>query len=183
MPKYLCDYCQVWLTHDSQSVRKAHNAGRAHLQNVQDYYTKVAQEEAQKRLEEDPSLGNLNKESSLLQLPLAYAFPPKLYQFQFTYPPPPNIVPANVYMATRGSVPTATPMPYIPTTTTTAFNPSYSNGMTTVMPVTNPAPDAGVAHSYSNSAQRSRTQNIPNMTGKQHPYQQKKQFHARSSRT
>lgn len=32
------DYCDVFLTHDSTSVRKAHNCGRNHLQNVRDYY-------------------------------------------------------------------------------------------------------------------------------------------------
>lgn len=30
--------CDVYLTHDSVSVRKAHNSGRNHLQNVRDYY-------------------------------------------------------------------------------------------------------------------------------------------------
>lgn len=33
-----CDYCDVYLTHDSMSVRKAHNSGRNHLRNVVDYY-------------------------------------------------------------------------------------------------------------------------------------------------
>jgi hypothetical protein len=33
-----CDYCDVYLTHDSMSVRKAHNAGRNHLRNVVEYY-------------------------------------------------------------------------------------------------------------------------------------------------
>ncbi|SCZ91743.1 BZ3500_MvSof-1268-A1-R1_Chr5-1g07644 [Microbotryum saponariae] len=33
-----CDYCDVFLTHDSSSVRKAHNSGRNHLTNVRDYY-------------------------------------------------------------------------------------------------------------------------------------------------
>lgn len=32
------DYCDVYLTHDSMSVRKAHNAGRNHERNVLDYY-------------------------------------------------------------------------------------------------------------------------------------------------
>ncbi|KAJ3472138.1 hypothetical protein NLG97_g11256 [Lecanicillium saksenae] len=32
------DYCDVYLTHDSMSVRKAHNSGRNHLRNVVDYY-------------------------------------------------------------------------------------------------------------------------------------------------
>ncbi|KAI9466931.1 U1 small nuclear ribonucleoprotein C [Lactarius psammicola] len=38
MPKHYCDYCDVYLTHDSASVRKAHNSGRNHLANVRDYY-------------------------------------------------------------------------------------------------------------------------------------------------
>ncbi|PWN19319.1 zf-U1-domain-containing protein [Microstroma glucosiphilum] len=38
MGKHYCDYCDVYLTHDSVSVRKAHNSGRNHLQNVRDYY-------------------------------------------------------------------------------------------------------------------------------------------------
>ena len=32
------DYCDVYLTHDSMSVRKAHNAGKNHLRNVTEYY-------------------------------------------------------------------------------------------------------------------------------------------------
>lgn len=32
------DYCDVYLTHDSMSVRKAHNSGRNHERNVLDYY-------------------------------------------------------------------------------------------------------------------------------------------------
>ncbi|CAK7266473.1 U1 small nuclear ribonucleoprotein C [Sporothrix epigloea] len=45
MPK--CDYCDVYLTHDSMSVRKAHNSGRNHLRNVVDYYQQVGHEKAQ----------------------------------------------------------------------------------------------------------------------------------------
>lgn len=35
------DYCDVYLTHDSMSVRKAHNNGRNHLRNVQAYYERM----------------------------------------------------------------------------------------------------------------------------------------------
>lgn len=35
------DYCDVYLTHDSMSVRKAHNAGRNHLRNVVEYYQRA----------------------------------------------------------------------------------------------------------------------------------------------
>ncbi|PKS07593.1 hypothetical protein jhhlp_006199 [Lomentospora prolificans] len=41
MPKFFCDYCDVYLTHDSMSVRKAHNSGRNHLRNVVDYYQRT----------------------------------------------------------------------------------------------------------------------------------------------
>lgn len=37
----LGDYCDVYLTHDSMSVRKAHNSGRNHLRNVVDYYQRT----------------------------------------------------------------------------------------------------------------------------------------------
>ena len=42
-----CDYCDVYLTHDSMSVRKAHNSGRNHLRNVVDYYQQIGHEKAQ----------------------------------------------------------------------------------------------------------------------------------------
>lgn len=38
MPRYYCDYCDAYLTHDSAKVRKAHNAGRKHKSSVRDYY-------------------------------------------------------------------------------------------------------------------------------------------------
>ena len=36
-----CDYCDVYLTHDSMSVRKDHNSGRNHIRNVVDYYQRM----------------------------------------------------------------------------------------------------------------------------------------------
>ncbi|KAF2110723.1 U1 zinc finger-domain-containing protein [Lophiotrema nucula] len=47
MPKFFCDYCDVYLTHDSMSVRKAHNSGRNHLRNVQQYYEQISSEHTQ----------------------------------------------------------------------------------------------------------------------------------------
>jgi U1 small nuclear ribonucleoprotein C len=47
MPKFFCDYCDVYLTHDSMSVRKAHNSGRNHMRNVIDYYQQIGHEKAQ----------------------------------------------------------------------------------------------------------------------------------------
>jgi len=47
MGKHYCDYCDVFLTHDSTSVRKAHNCGRNHLQNVREYYASLPPAELQ----------------------------------------------------------------------------------------------------------------------------------------
>ncbi|CAH9133953.1 unnamed protein product [Cuscuta epithymum] len=38
MPRYYCDYCDTYLTHDSPSVRKQHNSGYKHKANVRTYY-------------------------------------------------------------------------------------------------------------------------------------------------
>ena len=48
MPKYYCDYCDTYLTHDSPSVRKTHCQGKKHKENVRDYYQKWMEERAQK---------------------------------------------------------------------------------------------------------------------------------------
>ena len=48
MPKYYCDYCDTFLTHDSPSVRKTHNGGRKHKENVRMYYQTWMEEQAQK---------------------------------------------------------------------------------------------------------------------------------------
>ena len=49
MPRYYCDYCDAYLTHDSASVRKQHNIGFKHKANVRAYYAllkRTADEEA-----------------------------------------------------------------------------------------------------------------------------------------
>ncbi|CAH8624345.1 unnamed protein product [Dicrocoelium dendriticum] len=48
MPKYYCDYCDTYLTHDSPSVRKTHCGGRNHKDNVKEYYQKWLEEQVQK---------------------------------------------------------------------------------------------------------------------------------------
>lgn len=45
MPRYYCDYCDTYLTHDSPQVRKQHNAGYKHKANVRNYFMQF--EEAQ----------------------------------------------------------------------------------------------------------------------------------------
>ncbi|KII65669.1 U1 small nuclear ribonucleoprotein C [Thelohanellus kitauei] len=47
MPKYYCDYCETSLTHDSPSVRKTHNQGKKHKENVRIYYNQWIGDKAQ----------------------------------------------------------------------------------------------------------------------------------------
>ncbi|KAM5290661.1 LOW QUALITY PROTEIN: U1 small nuclear ribonucleoprotein C-like [Glossophaga mutica] len=47
MPKFYCDYCDTYLTHDSPSVRKTHCSGRKH-RNVKGYSQKWMEEQAQR---------------------------------------------------------------------------------------------------------------------------------------
>ncbi|KAK7099369.1 hypothetical protein V1264_003516 [Littorina saxatilis] len=52
MPKYYCDYCDTYLTHDSPSVRKTHCNGRKHKENVRLYYQKWLEEQVQKLVDD-----------------------------------------------------------------------------------------------------------------------------------
>ncbi|TFK71789.1 zf-U1-domain-containing protein [Pluteus cervinus] len=80
MPKHYCDYCDVFLTHDSASVRKAHNSGRNHLANVRDYYASLGHDKAQSIIDQITSA----YESSGGPPPGGFGFGP-----QHLGPPPP----------------------------------------------------------------------------------------------
>ncbi|KAI8052332.1 U1 zinc finger-domain-containing protein [Syncephalis plumigaleata] len=51
MPKYYCDYCDIFLTHDSASVRRAHNTGWKHAMHVRNYYADLTSDKVQAMLE------------------------------------------------------------------------------------------------------------------------------------
>lgn len=44
MPKYYCDYCKSYLTHDKISVRKSHLSGKNHIRNYCVYYEEKAKQ-------------------------------------------------------------------------------------------------------------------------------------------
>lgn len=52
MPKYYCDYCDIYLTHDSPSVRKSHNEGWKHKAIVKAYYSLFERDETQLIIEQ-----------------------------------------------------------------------------------------------------------------------------------
>jgi len=49
MPRYYCDYCDTYLTHDSQAGRKQHNRGWKHRENVKQYYNTIVGAEEYKK--------------------------------------------------------------------------------------------------------------------------------------
>lgn len=52
MGKCYCDYCDVFLTHDSVAVRKQHNDGNKHKQNVCEYYRQFIGVKTQKLIDQ-----------------------------------------------------------------------------------------------------------------------------------
>ncbi|OQE08830.1 hypothetical protein PENVUL_c008G05434 [Penicillium vulpinum] len=90
------DYCDVYLTHDSMSVRKAHNSGRNHLRNVVDYYQQIGQEKAQSVIDSITSSYAAEGQQAPNMMPPG-AFPPPFgfpgHPGMAGMPPPPFGIP------------------------------------------------------------------------------------------
>lgn len=98
MPKFFCDYCDVYLTHDSMSVRKAHNSGRNHLRNVVDYYQQIGHEKAQSVI--DSITNSYAAEGQSASNPMfgqnPGVHPPPPFGLPGGLPPPPFAIPGGV---------------------------------------------------------------------------------------
>ncbi|KAI6784375.1 U1 small nuclear ribonucleoprotein C [Emericellopsis cladophorae] len=112
MPKFFCDYCDVYLTHDSMSVRRAHNSGKNHLRNVVDYYQQIGHEKAQSVIDSITASytaeGQAHANPMLPQNQPGHGFPPPSLGFPVGGPPPPFPAPGG-----RG-VPPMPPFPGAP---------------------------------------------------------------------
>lgn len=95
MPKYYCDYCDTYLTHDSPSVRKTHCTGRKHKDNVKFYYQKWMEEQAQHLIDATTAAFKAGK---IAQNPFSAVPPPVAGKVTI---PPPNMTgpPPRVPMA------------------------------------------------------------------------------------
>eukprot|EP00455_Lapot_gusevi_P051654 TRINITY_DN775_c0_g1_i3.p1 TRINITY_DN775_c0_g1~~TRINITY_DN775_c0_g1_i3.p1 ORF type:complete len:134 (+),score=45.43 TRINITY_DN775_c0_g1_i3:92-493(+) len=51
MPRYYCDYCDVYLTHDSFSGRRQHMEGRRHQENVRQHYSEILLQQQQQTMQ------------------------------------------------------------------------------------------------------------------------------------
>lgn len=69
MPKYYCDYCDTYLTHDSPSVRKTHCSGRKHKDNVRVYYQTWMEEQAQALIDKTTKEFQKGKMQNPFQMP------------------------------------------------------------------------------------------------------------------
>ncbi|CCA66564.1 related to lipoyltransferase [Serendipita indica DSM 11827] len=124
MPKHYCDYCDVWLTHDSAAVRKAHNSGRNHLSNVREYYASLGHDKAQTIIDQitqaferggGPPPGGFN-----------FQFPPQPGGPFAQGPPPPGMVPPP-FMPPPGMMPPGAMPPFPPNGAPNAFPPFPPN--------------------------------------------------------
>lgn len=136
MPRYYCDYCDTYLTHDSPSVRKQHNAGYKHKANVRSYYLKFEEEQTQIMIDQKIK-ERLGQAAAYQQIGAAYnqhlaAFPGQRPRLPMIPPPmmpvpgamPPQLVP--------GARPPILPIPL-------PGPPGYSAGAPTA-PIAGPVP-------------------------------------------
>lgn len=87
MPKYYCDYCDTYLTHDSPSVRKTHCIGRKHRDNVKFYYQKWMEEQAQHLIDATTAAFKAGK---IAQNPFSAPPPNMANMTNMTSVPPPS---------------------------------------------------------------------------------------------
>ncbi|GMH18797.1 hypothetical protein Nepgr_020638 [Nepenthes gracilis] len=95
MPRYYCDYCDTYLTHDSPSVRKQHNAGYKHKANVRSYYQQFEEQQTQSLIDQRIK-EHLGQAAAFQQVGAAYA------AWQRARPP---VLPTPPILPIPGSVP------------------------------------------------------------------------------
>ncbi|KFD53791.1 hypothetical protein M513_05297 [Trichuris suis] len=114
MPKYFCDYCDTFLTHDTPSVRKTHNSGRKHRENVRMYYQQWLEEQAQKLVD---ATARAFRESNVMRNPVGMMPPPGAMlipgaSMPLAMPPHPGMpIPGPPYMFPPAGMPPVAGLP------------------------------------------------------------------------
>jgi U1 small nuclear ribonucleoprotein C len=97
MPKYYCDYCDVFLAHDSRSVRKLHNSGWKHKMNVKAYYGQFISDPTQILMDQKSQPFNPNalqpKMNDIVSQPPMLIPPMAHHHHHQGMVPPPGIIP------------------------------------------------------------------------------------------
>ncbi|XP_017231214.1 U1 small nuclear ribonucleoprotein C [Daucus carota subsp. sativus] len=137
MPRYYCDYCDTYLTHDSPSVRKQHNAGYKHKANVREYYQQYEQQQHQILIDERIK-AHLGQAAAFQQVGAAYN---QMRPRMAVLPTPMMPMPGNPQMAMTGPLLPGMRPPVL-------MRPAYMPGpgmppMTTTPPGAPPLPGQG----------------------------------------
>lgn len=113
MPKYYCDYCDTYLTHDSPSVRKTHNSGRKHKDNVKYYYQKWMEEQAQSLIDQTTKAfeRGSKKGQAFANVPPPGVLPPGMMPPMPGGVPPPGAIPFGMPPPNAMLPPNAMPPP------------------------------------------------------------------------
>ena len=100
MPKYYCDYCDTYLTHDQTSVRKTHCSGRKHKENVKFYYQKWMEDQAQNLIDATTAAFKAGKLPGGVPPPGGVSIPPPMNMRPGMPPPPgmPGMPPPGEYL-------------------------------------------------------------------------------------
>ncbi|MCO5597392.1 hypothetical protein L7F22_051468 [Adiantum nelumboides] len=85
MPRYYCDYCDTYLTHDSPSVRKQHNQGYKHKANVRSYYQQFEEQQTQSLIDQKVK-EHLHMGGGFMMQPGAYRPPPMMRPLSLPVP-------------------------------------------------------------------------------------------------
>uniref|UniRef100_A0A7C8YBG4 U1 small nuclear ribonucleoprotein C n=1 Tax=Opuntia streptacantha TaxID=393608 RepID=A0A7C8YBG4_OPUST len=164
MPRYYCDYCDTYLTHDSPSVRKQHNAGYKHKANVRTYYQQFEEQQTQSLIDQRIK-EHLSGQAAFGQIGAAYAaWRPGVRPPILPAPLPiPGAVPPGAPMGVRlpvlprpvglpvyGAAPVAAPIPGQPGAP--AAPPAHSNGLPGPPPMNAPGSTPGATAPGSNGA-------------------------------
>ncbi|KAL5712840.1 hypothetical protein ACHQM5_014967 [Ranunculus cassubicifolius] len=128
MPRYYCDYCDTYLTHDSPSVRKQHNSGYKHKANVRTYYQQFEEQQTQSLI--DQRIKEHVAQAQAYQVGAAYnqhlASYPQMPRFPMPIPMPmPMPMPGTTQLPMTAPIPGMRP-PVLPRPTIGA--PGYGPG-------------------------------------------------------
>ncbi|CAL2038653.1 unnamed protein product [Caenorhabditis brenneri] len=98
MPKYYCDYCDAFLTHDSLKGRKTHNEGRRHKDNVRGFYQKWLEAQAQKLVDNTARAFTAQRmHGAVPRTTIGMRGPPMMNGPPGAYPPPAMYGPPGSY--------------------------------------------------------------------------------------
>ncbi|WOL06710.1 U1 small nuclear ribonucleoprotein C-like [Canna indica] len=108
MPRYYCDYCDTYLTHDSPSVRKQHNAGYKHKANVRAYYQQFEEQQTQSLI--DQRIKEHLGQAAAFQQQVGATYNQHLMAMPGNRPPLPVLVPPILPMGPSSQAPMAAPL-------------------------------------------------------------------------